>query len=429
MGFPGTATDGAAGAMGTSAGVAAAAAAARDAGSGRTARASTSGRGGKKSGADASKAKGVAGAGGDGMGAGGAVHATAHGEGQQTAEAAAKPPRKPYTMTKARVSWTTKEHAKFLKALQLYDRDWKAIERYVETKTVIQIRSHAQKYFLKVMKDGTGEHVPPPRRKAKNNESDKAKKKAEVTATAAKSGEVAANTSALPAAEITAPLVAVQLPRVETLPVAAPAKKVAAKPPAKNVTAKPAAKVSTKRKRSDMAAPKPPRRAPAKTAKRNTASAIKSPILSNNKIGSSDGAAPDFMVIYSFLAGLFADDASTAGNHAAHLQRMSPINRETTVILMRNVRSNLQSKQMWNQQLQLVGAGCTTFLNPEDAQYFIESMAPKMRGQKHAGMQRSDSDTTKEKNSGDGSGGGSNDAPQQEAQQRFNKLTQLAGKA
>ena len=52
----------------------------------------------------------------------------------------AKKPRKPYTKTKPRVSWTPKEHARFLKALELYNRDWKRIEEYVGTKTVIQIK-------------------------------------------------------------------------------------------------------------------------------------------------------------------------------------------------------------------------------------------------------------------------------------------------
>ncbi|CAN4108272.1 unnamed protein product [Withania somnifera] len=78
-----------------------------------------------------------------------------------------KKTRKPYTITKSRESWTDQEHDKFLEALQLFDRDWKKIEAFVGSKTVIQIRSHAQKYFLKVQKSGTSEHVPPPRPKRK----------------------------------------------------------------------------------------------------------------------------------------------------------------------------------------------------------------------------------------------------------------------
>jgi len=81
----------------------------------------------------------------------------------------AKKPRKPYTITKQRENWTAAEHEKFLEALKLYDRDWKSIQKHIQTKTVIQIRSHAQKYFLKVKKNKTGEHIPPPRTKRKTS--------------------------------------------------------------------------------------------------------------------------------------------------------------------------------------------------------------------------------------------------------------------
>ncbi|XP_018683510.2 protein REVEILLE 3 isoform X2 [Musa acuminata AAA Group] len=83
------------------------------------------------------------------------------------AEDPSKKIRKPYTITKSRESWTEQEHDKFLEALHLFDRDWKKIEAFVGSKTVIQIRSHAQKYFLKIQKNGASEHVPPPRPKRK----------------------------------------------------------------------------------------------------------------------------------------------------------------------------------------------------------------------------------------------------------------------
>lgn len=55
-------------------------------------------------------------------------------------EQSSKKSRKPYTMTRQRESWTNDEHERFIKALQLYNRDWKKIETYVGTKTVVQIR-------------------------------------------------------------------------------------------------------------------------------------------------------------------------------------------------------------------------------------------------------------------------------------------------
>ena len=79
-------------------------------------------------------------------------------------------PRKPYTITKQREKWTEEEHEKFLEALKLYGRSWRQIQEHIGTKTAVQIRSHAQKFFSKVVREPGAKieiEIPPPRPKRK----------------------------------------------------------------------------------------------------------------------------------------------------------------------------------------------------------------------------------------------------------------------
>lgn len=78
-------------------------------------------------------------------------------------QTAGKPTKKP------RERWTPEEHNRFLEGLKMYHRDWRSIEKHVGTKTAVQIRSHAQKFFAKAEREpGTVDFdLPPPRPKRK----------------------------------------------------------------------------------------------------------------------------------------------------------------------------------------------------------------------------------------------------------------------
>ncbi|KZV51767.1 protein REVEILLE 8-like [Dorcoceras hygrometricum] len=232
-------------------------------------------------------------------------------------EGSSKKVRKPYTITKSRESWTDEEHDKFLEALQLFDRDWKKIEDFVGSKTVIQIRSHAQKYFLKVQKNGTEAHVPPPRpkRKAAHPYPQKAPK------------------NVLALVQSSAAYVSASVNPLSSGYHVWDDASMCVNNPSNGVTPS----------ENDYNLPGGPER----VSNCNISSIGSSPrFLSSSDLptqsmqGSMPHGIPDFYEVYSFIGSIF-DPAGK--DHVQKLKEMDPINFETVLLLTRNLTINLTS--------------------------------------------------------------------------------------
>ncbi|KAL0857863.1 hypothetical protein Bca101_063017 [Brassica carinata] len=252
-------------------------------------------------------------------------------------EGSSKKVRKPYTITKSRESWTEEEHDKFLEALQLglcssvpyrFDRDWKKIEDFVGSKTVIQIRSHAQKYFLKVQKNGTLAHVPPPRpkRKAAHPYPQKASKNAPMqlqvsTSFTTRSSDIPGGYTSWDDASMLLNRVILPKQELATLRGAQ----------------------GTLFHLSDIG-PK---------GILNVSSPSTSGIGSSSRTFSGSETVskqhpvlhgvPDFAEVYSFIGSVF--DPESRLDHVEKLKEMDPLNFETVLLLMRNLTVNLSNPE------------------------------------------------------------------------------------
>ncbi|MES1909200.1 MAG: hypothetical protein MHM6MM_001982 [Cercozoa sp. M6MM] len=84
--------------------------------------------------------------------------------------------RKPYVRKRERLPWSPEEHERFCTGVERFGREWTRVARLVETKDVVQCRSHAQKYFQKLRRRGLAHLVPEPRANFRRKSKSKRKK-------------------------------------------------------------------------------------------------------------------------------------------------------------------------------------------------------------------------------------------------------------
>lgn len=57
--------------------------------------------------------------------------------------------------------WTHKEHLLFIEGLKLYKKQWRLIADLIGTRSVVQVRTHAQKYFQRLLKSNRSCEIDP----------------------------------------------------------------------------------------------------------------------------------------------------------------------------------------------------------------------------------------------------------------------------
>ena len=62
-------------------------------------------------------------------------------------------PTKPKSENNRNGRWKKTEHDKFMKALEKYGKNWEEIKKRVPSRSMSQIRSHAQKIFINMPKE------------------------------------------------------------------------------------------------------------------------------------------------------------------------------------------------------------------------------------------------------------------------------------
>ncbi|XP_010544758.1 PREDICTED: protein REVEILLE 3-like isoform X2 [Tarenaya hassleriana] len=248
-------------------------------------------------------------------------------------EDSSKRTRKLYTMTKSRESWSEQEHDRFLEALQLFDRDWKKIEAFVGSKSVIQIRSHAQKYFLKVQKNGTGEHVPPPRpkRKATRPYPQKAPKNAAVSQPEGRFQASAGSVELMESNKRMPLWIQNSVAVVNTSPMANGI-------------------LDKERLYAPMVAKDSCYSSSNESAQKDRRFCEPNDQLDKGRL---IRVMPDFSQVYSFLGSVFDPNAT---DHLQRLKQMDPINLETALLLMRNLNVNLNSSEFEKYWLSFYGS-------------------------------------------------------------------------